>query len=124
MHRSDESGTTENFTDYLDAVAADAWGGDVVETWPEGFGGEGAKGTSGVVDAVKNGQNAIGYADASQAGDLGVATIKVGDEYVEPSAEAAAKILTVSPRVEGRADVDMAFDLDHTTPRRAPTRSC
>ena len=115
VHRSDESGTTENFTAYLDAVAADAWGGGVVETWPKGFGGEGAQGTSGVVGAVKSGTNAIGYADASQAGDLGQAMVGVGDEFVAPSAEAAAKVLEVSDRVEGRPDVDMAFDLDHTT---------
>lgn len=115
VHRSDESGTTENFTDYLTAVSAKAWGGDVVQSWPAGFGGEGAKGTSGVVSAVQNGQNAIGYADASQAGDLGVATIKVGDAYVAPSSEAAGKILDVSPRAQGRAAVDMAFELDHTT---------
>jgi phosphate transport system substrate-binding protein len=64
---------------------------------------------------VKNGSNTIGYADASQAGDLGVASIKVGEEYVAPSPEAAAKVLEVSPRVEGRADTDMAFDLDRST---------
>lgn len=115
VHRSDESGTTENFTDYLDAVATDEWGGGVVETWPKGFGGEGAQGTSGVVGAVENGANSIGYADASQAGDLGQAMIGVGDEFVAPSAEAAAKVLEVSPRVEGRPEVDMAFDLDHET---------
>lgn len=115
VHRSDESGTTENFTDYLDAVATDAWGGGVVETWPADFGGEGAKGTSGVVSAVSSGTNSIGYADASQAGDLGQANIGVGEEFVAPSSDAAAKVLEVSPRVEGRSDVSMAFDLDHAT---------
>ncbi len=115
VHRSDESGTTENFTDYLDAVATSAWGGGVVETWPKGFGGEGAKGTSGVVSAVQSGTNAIGYADASQAGDLGTANIGVGEDFVAPSAEAAAKVLEVSPRVEGQSEVSMAFDLDHET---------
>ncbi len=115
VHRSDESGTTENFTDYLDAVAGDVWDAGVIELWPTEYGGEGAKGTSGVVAAVTNGQNSIGYADASQAGSLGTALIGVGDEFVGPSPEAAGKILEVSPQVEGRADVDIAFDLDHTT---------
>lgn len=115
VHRSDESGTTENFTDYLDAVATSAWGGGVVETWPKGFGGEGAQGTSGVVSAVESGTNAIGYADASQAGDLSRASIGVGGEFVEPSAEAAAKILEVSPAAPGQSDVSMAVDLDHET---------
>jgi phosphate transport system substrate-binding protein len=114
VHRSDDSGTTENFTAYLDAAAGDVWTEGVVETWPID-GGEGAQGTSGVVSAVQNSVGSIGYADASQAGDLGVAAIGVGGDYVLPEPEAAAKILEVSPRVEGRPEVDMAFDLDHTT---------
>ena len=54
--------------------------------------------------AVGNAVNSIGYADASQAGDLGVAAIGVGDDFVTPEPEAAAKIFEVSPRVEGRAE--------------------
>ena len=115
VHRSDESGTTENFTDYLDAVAGDVWTAGVVETWPTEFGGEAGNGTSGVVQVVNENANTIGYADASQAGGLGQANVGVGEEFVAPSAEAAAKILEVSPRVEGRPDVDLAVDLDHTT---------
>ena len=116
VHRSDESGTTENFTDYLDAVAAQNWSAGVVETWPKKFGGEGAKGTDGVVKSVTDGQkNAIGYADASKAGDLGVAKIKVGGAYIGPDAEAAAKILRVSPEAKGASDTALIYDLDHTT---------
>ncbi len=115
VHRSDESGTTENFTEYLAAVAPGTWDAGVVENWPTEYGGEGAKGTSGVVSAVKNGQNAIGYADASQTQDLAVAKVGVGGDFVEPSAEAASKILEVSDRVEGRSDVSMAVDLDRQT---------
>ncbi len=115
VHRSDESGTTENFTDYLDAVAGDVWDAGVVETWPDNYGGEGAKGTSGVVQTVSNSEYSIGYADASQTGDLGQANIKVGQEYVAPSAEAAAKILEVSPEADVATDTQLVFDLDHTT---------
>jgi phosphate transport system substrate-binding protein len=67
------------------------------------------------VSAVSNGTNTIGYADASQAGDLGVASVRVGEEYVDPSPEAAARILEVSPRVEDRGENSMAFDLDRST---------
>lgn len=115
VHRSDESGTTENFTDYLDAVAPDVWTAGAVETWPTEFGGEAGKSTSGVVQVVTDAPNTIGYADASQAGGLGQASIKVGEEYVAPSPEAAAQILKVSPRVEEGSDVNMAVDLDHKT---------
>ena len=72
VNRSDESGTTENFTDYLSKVAPSVWTHEVSGDWPV-KGGEAASGTSGVVEAVAAGEGAIGYADASQAGELGKA---------------------------------------------------
>ena len=115
VHRSDESGTTGNFTNYLDQVAGETWGAGELEVWPKKFGGEGGNGTSGVVSAVKNGVNSIGYADASQAGELGVANIGVGDEFVAPDPEAAARIFEVSQRVEDAAENQMVYDLDYQT---------
>ncbi|MGH3333746.1 MAG: phosphate ABC transporter substrate-binding protein PstS [Nocardioidaceae bacterium] len=114
VHRADDSGTTENFADYMSQAAGDAWPHEPDGMWPIKS-GEAAQGTSGVVAAVKSGSGTIGYADESQAGDLSVAKVKVGDEYVAPTPEAAAKVLEVSSRVEGRPDVDMAFDLDRAT---------
>jgi phosphate transport system substrate-binding protein len=114
VHRADDSGTTENFTDYLAQAAPDAWPHDAAGLWPVKS-GEAAQGTSGVVAAVTNGSGTIGYADESQAGDLAMVAVKVGEEYVGPSPEAAAKVLAVSPRVEGRAKTDMAVDLDRDT---------
>ncbi|QPZ37388.1 phosphate ABC transporter substrate-binding protein PstS [Paramicrobacterium chengjingii] len=114
VHRSDESGTTENFTDYLHAASGDVWDAEAGETWPY-EGGEGAQGTSGVIDAVSNGTGTIGYADASRAGDLGTVAVKVGDEYVPYSAEAAAAIVDASPFAEGREDGDLAIELDRST---------
>ena len=114
VHRSDDSGTTTNFTDYLAQASDGEWGYDADGVWPI-QGGEAAEGTSGLVAAVKSGSGTIGYADESQAGDLGVAAVKVGEEYNLPTAEGAAKVLAISPRVEGRADVDMAIEVDRTT---------
>ncbi len=54
------------------------------------------------MSAVKGGDGTIGYADASQAGDLGQAKIKVGSEYVGPSAEAASKVLDESKPAAAR----------------------
>jgi phosphate transport system substrate-binding protein len=68
-----------------------------------------------VIEAVTNGKGAIGYADASQAGKLGQASIKVGSSYVAPEAAAAAKAAEVSKRVSGRAANDLALDVDRTT---------
>jgi phosphate transport system substrate-binding protein len=96
VNRSDESGTTENFTEYLSEVVPSVWSYEVSGDWPV-KGGEAASGTSGVVEAVAAGEGAIGYADASQAGELGIAKIKVGKEFAEPTPEAAAKVLEESP---------------------------
>jgi phosphate transport system substrate-binding protein len=117
VNRSDESGTTENFTDYLSKVAPSVWTHEVSGDWPV-KGGEAASGTSGVVEAVAAGEGAIGYADASQAGELGKALIKVGSEWAEPSAEAAAKVLDLSkedPELEGGQKNVIAFEIDRKT---------
>ena len=114
VHRSDDSGTTKNFADYLGQNAPTVWTEKASDTFPFQS-GEGAQGTSGVVDAVTNGTGTIGYADASRAGDLGVAKLKVGDEFVAYSAEAAAAVVDGSPLVEGREANDLAFDLNRMT---------
>lgn len=114
VHRSDDSGTTKNFTDYLGQVAPDVWTDAAADTFPYTT-GEGAQGTSGVVSAVTNGVGTIGYADASRAGSLGVAKIKVGDEFVKYTAEAAAAVVNDSPLVAGRAADDIAIQLNRTT---------
>jgi phosphate transport system substrate-binding protein len=117
VNRSDESGTTENFTDYLSKVAPSVWTHEVSGDWPV-KGGEAASGTSGVVEAVSSGEGAIGYADASQAGELGKAMIKVGSTYAEPSPEAAAKVLDLSkedPELEKGQKNVIAFEIDRKT---------
>jgi phosphate transport system substrate-binding protein len=117
VNRSDESGTTENFTDYLSKVAPSVWTHEVSGEWPV-KGGEAASGTSGVVEAVSAGEGAIGYADASQAGELGKALIKVGNTWAEPSAEAAAKVLDLSkesPELEKGSKNVIAFEIDRKT---------
>ncbi|WP_232549201.1 phosphate ABC transporter substrate-binding protein PstS [Propioniciclava soli] len=114
VHRSDDSGTTENFTDYLHQAAPSVWTEEADGEWPAGFGGESAQGTAGVVDAVTNGVNTIGYADASQAGSLGVASVESGTEFVGPTAEDAAALVDASPRIEGRPEHDYALELNRT----------
>ena len=67
VYRSDNSGTTYNFTDYLSTVSAD-WksklGVGVNAQWPTGVGGSGSSGVSGVVTKT---EGAIGYADVAYA---------------------------------------------------------
>jgi phosphate transport system substrate-binding protein len=114
VHRSDDSGTTNNFTDYLHQAAPSSWSWDAAETWPVKS-GEGAQGTSGVIQAVTNGAGSIGYADASQAGQLHVASVKVGSDYVAPTADAASKVAEVSKRESGRSSTDIALNVNRTT---------
>jgi len=62
-HRSDNSGTTFNFTDYLSSVSP-TWksqiGSGVAVNWPVGSGG---KGSSGVAALVSQTPGSIGYVD-------------------------------------------------------------
>lgn len=114
VHRSDDSGVTENFTAYLQAAASDAWPHKPSGIWPLDF-GEAAQGTSGVVDAVTNGVGTIGYVDASRAEGLGIVEVKVGDEFVPYSTEAAAAIIDASPVETGRGPGDLAIEIDRAT---------
>jgi phosphate transport system substrate-binding protein len=70
-----------------------------------------------MVQAVKSGEGTIGYADESQAGELGIAKVKVGSAYVKPSAEGAAKSLEISPKDKelSKGDTVFAYKLDRTS---------
>ena len=120
VHRSDESGTTGNFTETMAATAPDTWllngenAGDF-EAWPAEWGGEGGEGTSGVIAAIEAGQGTIGYADASRVGDFGTVAFGVGDTFVSYSAEAAAKIIDVSPLASGRPESMLTYELARDT---------
>lgn len=120
VHRSDDSGTTENFVDYLAQNAPTVWTEKVSGAWPVAYGGEGAKANSGVVDAVKNGKNTIGYAEESQAQGLDMAKVKVGDSFFGPTAEAAARIVDNATRVAGRSANDHALKLDRKAAGQYP----
>ncbi|WP_248241862.1 phosphate ABC transporter substrate-binding protein PstS [Microbacterium kunmingense] len=113
VHRADDSGTTENFTDYLYQAAPDVWTYEPDGVWPLQS-GEAAQGTSGVVAAVEGGVGTIGYADASRAEGFGQVSVQVGEEFVAFSPEAAAAIVDASPREEGRTEGDLAVAIDRT----------
>lgn len=67
VYRSDNSGTSYNFTDYLASVSPD-WkskiGVGVNASWPTGIGGKGSSGVSGVISRT---EGAIGYVDIAYA---------------------------------------------------------
>lgn len=94
-HRSDGSGTTSNFTKYLD-LASDAWklgSGDTVK-WPTDT--QGAERNAGVAQLIKQGDGTIGYVDLSDAKASGLtfASIKNKDgKFVAPTLEGATAAL-------------------------------
>lgn len=114
VHRSDESGTTENFVDYLSKAAPDNWSYEVSGDWP-GEGGVAAAQTQGVAQALKSTEGTIGYIDASQVGDLGSASVGVGDEFVAYTPEAAAAAVDAATPVEDRPEHSYAIDLPRDT---------
>ncbi len=92
VHRSDGSGTTYIFTDYLTA-ASRAWAagpgkGKEIE-WPVGLGG---KGNEGVAGQVKQTPGTIGYVELAYAkqNKLAVAAVRnAAGSFVTPSVESA-----------------------------------
>ena len=83
VHRSDGSGTTYAFTDYLSTVSPgwkSAVGRSTSVTWPadKTASGVGAKGNAGVAGTVVNTQGAIGYVDVIYAvnNHLGIGAVK------------------------------------------------
>ncbi|MFL5868338.1 MAG: phosphate ABC transporter substrate-binding protein PstS [Thermoleophilaceae bacterium] len=87
-HRSDESGTTKLFTQFL-AAYSPAWkagpGVDKTVKWPTGTG---AKGNDGVAACVKQNQGAVGYVEQAFALQNNFTTAAVKNKsgnYVEPS---------------------------------------
>jgi len=114
VNRSDESGTTQNFTDYLSKAAPKVWTFEVTGDWPV-KGGEAAQGTSGVVAAIKGGDGTIGYADASQATDLSQVKVMVGGKLVGPTADAAAAVLDASKESSDPGKYVFTYDLDRNT---------
>ena len=90
VHRSDGSGTTAIFTDYLCKVSA-TWkekvGTGTSVSWPVGIGG---KGNEGVANYVQQTANSIGYVEFAYAkqNNMVYTLLKNGaDTFVAPSSE-------------------------------------
>ncbi|MGB4779801.1 PstS family phosphate ABC transporter substrate-binding protein [Microbacterium sp.] len=121
--RSDGSGTTQNFTNYLAATQSSVWAFPAGKDWPVEGNVSKQKGGSGVVDAVKAGTGTIGYADHSAIGDLDAAAvvqdgtaIPYSPEAVTATFEAAA--VDASNGVAG--DLSKTFDYSKLTTETYP----
>ncbi|MFF6786713.1 phosphate ABC transporter substrate-binding protein PstS [Streptomyces sp. NPDC012510] len=113
FHRSDESGTTDNFTKYLIAAAPDDWKYEGGKAW-QAKGGQSAQGSSGVAQGVKETEGAISYMELSYAKD-GITTVDVKTGAAEPvkaTVENATKAISEA-QVVGTGK-DLALKLNYT----------
>ena len=121
--RSDGSGTTQNFTNYLAATQSSVWTSPAGKDWPIEGNVSKQKGGSGVVEAVKAGSGTIGYADHSAIGTLNAAAIIQDGTAIPYSAEAvtatfAAAAVDASNGVPG--DLSKKFDYSKLTAETYP----
>jgi len=114
FHRSDSSGTTDNFTKYLKTAAASNWTYDSGKEWAAP-GGQGAKGSDGMANAVAATANSIAYMELSfaQNAKLAVASVDNGGGAIVPSPETAAATIS-SATVTGTGN-DLSLSIDYTT---------
>jgi phosphate transport system substrate-binding protein len=115
VHRSDESGTTDNFTKYLSKTASADWTFDHAKAW-KAPGGTGAAKSDGVAGLVKSTPGTIAYVELSFAenSSLKMAKIKNGaGEYTELTGESAGKTIE-GAKVTGTGN-NLSMDIDYAT---------
>jgi phosphate transport system substrate-binding protein len=103
--RSDSSGTTENFSLFLEKAAGSAWklGSSSTINWPSTA--HAGNGNGGVAQIIKSTPGAIGYVDYADAKAAGLTYASVQNKtgaYVAPSpqsASAAGNTVTVAPNL-------------------------
>ncbi|HZT54069.1 MAG TPA: phosphate ABC transporter substrate-binding protein PstS [Gaiellaceae bacterium] len=110
VHRSDSSGTSFNFTDYLSRVSR-VWkakiGRGTSVAWPAGIGGKGSSGVSGLVHETPG---AIGYADVAYATRAHLAVARIENRagrFVIPRLQniKAASVLDTHPARDGSLSI-------------------
>lgn len=109
--RSDSSGTTDNFQQYLTAAGNGAWTQGAGSDFTGGV-GEGAKGSAGVAQAVAGAPGSITYVEKSFADQnkLKAASIDTGSGAVELSQESATKAIE-GASFTGSGTGDLTLDL-------------
>lgn len=120
FHRSDGSGTSFNFSNYLTNVAKTDWTFGANKQWPapESI-GQGAKGSAAVAQGVGSTEGAIGYVDYSYAKPNGISFAEVGrtdGSFAQLTSDAVssyiapAKTTSVNPN-----DIQLGFDYTQTS---------
>ena len=122
VHRSDSSGTTDIFSNFLDANAKGVWtlgtGKDL--KWPTG---QSAKGSDGTTNAVKAAPGALTYTELSfaKANGLPTASLKnAGGQYVAPAGAGVSKALEAATIDTSKGDLRAKVDYASTDPASYP----
>jgi phosphate transport system substrate-binding protein len=112
VHRSDTSGTSFNFSNYLNQTDPTDFPAAANKAWP-GTGGEGESGSSAVAQTVSTTPGAVGYAELSYANadKLQVANVGNADnQYVPINATTAANFITQAQVVASGDDLQLQFN--------------
>jgi phosphate transport system substrate-binding protein len=111
--RSDESGTTENFTKYLQGASGGIWTAAPAKAWAGT--GEGKAKSDGVSQGVKSTPNSVTYVEWSYAKDnqLGIAQVDNGGGPVELTGASVGKAV-LAAKSDGAGN-DLRLKLDYTT---------
>ncbi|MCW4356075.1 phosphate ABC transporter substrate-binding protein PstS [Hoyosella sp. YIM 151337] len=112
IHRSDSSGTTDNFQLYLETVAPDAWTSGAGSDFTGGI-GNGFRGNEGVAQAVASTNGAISYVEKAyiEQNGLPAAQIDNGSGPVPLTIETAAEAIEQA-EFAGTGVGDMTLDLE------------
>ena len=112
VHRSKDSGTTQNFQKFLTAQVPDLWTYGTGQAW-KAPGGQGAADSSGLVQSVKSTDGAIGYVDGPDAtkNSLTPAKLDVGTGAVAANADSVGKAISAA-KVTGD-NQDIILDINY-----------
>jgi phosphate transport system substrate-binding protein len=119
IYRSDSSGTTDNFQQYLTVAAPLSWTKGAGKEF-QGGAGEGAQKSAGVVQAVQSTPGAIGYVEKGfvDQARLAVAQVDTGAGAVELT-EDTAKTAIAGVKIAG-AGHDLVLDLNSLYATKEP----
>ena len=112
FHRSDASGTTDNFTKYLIGAAGADWPYSGGKAW-QAKGGQSATGSAGVAAQVKQTAGSIGYFELSYATSQSISTAQLNTGAAQPvtvSSESASKDVAAAQVVGTGGDLSLKLD--------------
>jgi phosphate transport system substrate-binding protein len=111
VFRSKDSGTTDNFTKFLEKAAGGDWKLGTGKAW-KGKVGQGAPGSGDVAAAVKSTDGAISYIDAPDAkkNSLSTAALDLGSGAVEINDDSVGKAVAKAEKTVTGNDIELSLD--------------